>query len=144
MTDELKKCPFCGKEHPIYEAAPIIGYREDDGEGIIGEWRVLVSLQDHEDELTPEVWNTRPLEDALQQRITTLEAQLRWIPVSEGLPVSNNLYEVKRGPKDNWVYTYAFYWEDGKWTQYESIGFYDDILEWRVIPELPNPPEEKA
>jgi hypothetical protein len=61
---ELKPCPFCGRSHPIYKFAPVIGYESESGEPIYGEWMDLVSLQTHGDALTPETWNTRPLEQS--------------------------------------------------------------------------------
>ena len=73
--DNLKPCPFCGKDHPIYKSAPIIGYRGEDGVPINGIWRDFVSLQEHGDEITPETWNTRPREAELEARIAELESE---------------------------------------------------------------------
>ena len=77
-------------------------------------------------------WNTRPIEDALNQRIAYLESLLRWRPVSE-IPTKGGFYEVKYWKFDR-KYTDVVSWNP------HTIGFYnldaDSVIEWRPIPEL--------
>jgi hypothetical protein len=79
------------------------------------------------------------IEDALQQRIATLEAQLRWIPVSEK-PKGGEAYFIAflNGEAYDWSY-----YCDGKWTKLND----DDqrlVTHYKDFNRLPNPPEEKA
>jgi hypothetical protein len=88
----------------------------------------------------------------LKARIATLEAQLRWIPVSEGnLPAINVKVEVKCAgggvaigrttlqstAKFPFFYFFDVYDIESEWN--ERIW---TAVAWRPIPELPNPPEE--
>jgi len=72
-TDELKRCPFCGKAQMTdEERGDVIPYR---GRPRRCDWCGCTSSQD---------WNTRPLEDALQDEIQRLRKQIEvmkaWIP----------------------------------------------------------------
>lgn len=61
MSEELKPCPFCGKEPRI-----VIGkYATCETEGCPTE-AIAVPVKK---------WNSRPVEDALQKRIAELEAE---------------------------------------------------------------------
>ena len=73
MSEELRPCPFCGKEPAIDNNFAICV--NDDCE-----------LSDYWSGLEVGSWNTRPIEDALKARIAELEAERRWIPVSKSLP----------------------------------------------------------
>lgn len=79
MSEELKPCPICKSE----SSGAFI-------HGMFVSWICnncnLETYQCCEEEQARELWNTRPIEDALQARIDALEAKLRWIPVSERLP----------------------------------------------------------
>ena len=61
MSDELKSCPFCGREqHLCPEEIPYTGQLHECGSCNV------ISYD----------WNTRPIEDALNARITELEQEL--------------------------------------------------------------------
>lgn len=102
MSEKLKPCPFCGAEACIKHSwVPksrhiAIGCSDDRG---------CPASNDEQDEQggfscefdnfedAARNWNTRPLEDALQaraeaaeKRVAELEAEMRWIPVTERLP----------------------------------------------------------
>ena len=71
--DELKPCPFCGQYPDVLTGSSIVavvcprcGYEFD--WPLSSDWRAE--------------WNTRPIEDALQARITELEAALRKVAVA--------------------------------------------------------------
>ena len=68
----LKPCPFCGGKNvlstELQDGLPFIAYCQCGAEN------------------EAENWNARPIEDALNARIAELEAERRWIPVSERLP----------------------------------------------------------
>jgi hypothetical protein len=70
MTDELEMCPFCGKSQI---EAP---------ESCVCESETLMRMSRKE-------WQHRPIEDELRAEISALQAQTRWIPVSERLPEKN-------------------------------------------------------
>ena len=71
MNEKLKQCPFCGGEAELC-------YSEVDT--FCRKCNVIQET---------EMWNTRPIEDELRARIAELEAERRWIPVSERLPEAN-------------------------------------------------------
>jgi hypothetical protein len=57
MTDELKPCPFCGDKAEVYERPNYVLV------GCSGEKNEVCDLITCS--MTPEEWNTRPIEDAL-------------------------------------------------------------------------------
>lgn len=63
---ELKPCPFCGGTKICTEKGINLNYCDNCSA-----------------ESNIEHWNTRPIEDALNKRIDELEAERRWMPVSE-------------------------------------------------------------
>jgi len=78
MMDELKACPFCGSSNTTLDYYEISCPQE------LG---TIVVCNDCGASAKSIVdWNTRPIEDALNARIAELEAERRWIPVSERLP----------------------------------------------------------
>jgi len=97
MDEELKPCPFCGQDHKSYSYWNIVGYDER-GNPIKGEKKEYVDFYADSDEkstvyISPETWNTRPIEDELRAEIASLKAELaaereknRWIPVGDRLP----------------------------------------------------------
>lgn len=62
--DELKPCPFCGQKA---ERTPINGSVCCPVRGI----------GKHTDYLRPDVWQNRPIEDALQKRVEELETHIK-------------------------------------------------------------------
>ncbi len=62
MTEQLKLCPFCGKE-PYFD----------------GVFVTCLNTSCHAitEDILPEYWDRRPIEDALRQRIAVLEEVLR-------------------------------------------------------------------
>ena len=83
MMDELKACPFCGSSNTTLDYYEISCPQE------LG---TIVVCNDCGASAKSIVdWNTRPIEDALNARIAELEAERRWIPVSERLPEKGNL-----------------------------------------------------
>jgi hypothetical protein len=73
---ELKPCPFCGSSN----------VNEIDMQAVCQNCHVINGDPADFDFPSIPAWNTRPFEDALQARITELEAAQRWIPCSERLP----------------------------------------------------------
>ena len=76
-------------------------------------------------------WNKRPIEDALNARIAELEAERRWIPVSERLPEKDGYYLVS----DDWdgVLSCEFLTE----RRVEPIWEVPGVLYWMPLPEPP-------
>ena len=76
---ELKPCPFCGNTNLHHTETSIFHavWCKDCG--------AMVDIDDGD---AIKLWNTRPLEDALQKRIAELEEAQRWKPLSE-LPEEN-------------------------------------------------------
>ncbi len=116
---ELKPCPFCGRSDVIFnQDTDIVHCRWCGG--------VYDSLF-----LCDASWNTRPIEDALNARIAELEAERRWIPVSERLPKEKqSVLALDRTGT-------AYHWEYSKCLSNIFVGYY---THW--IP-LPEPPEVK-
>lgn len=64
---ESKRCPFCGKEQSENNFFSCDGYPQ-----ACGCWEETQTGEEAE-----QVWNTRPIEDALNARIAELEAELK-------------------------------------------------------------------
>jgi hypothetical protein len=166
---ELKKCPFCGSEATNPMTKNSSKYADCSNQDCItnkivyvtvDEWNtrpIEDALQARIDELEQyksqapayidgiaDFWKDKcAKQDA---RIATLESQLRWIPVEEGLPepLPLRLYDVKQ------VYSYdilrgiCYFWYSG-WIDHKDGSNWNKLVtHYRPIPELPNPPEEKA
>ena len=79
---EMKPCPFCGSENTVrlpYNDHADIERCKNCNLTIIVPFGYTM-------------WNTRPIEDALHSRIAELEAERRWIPVTEKLPETDGQY----------------------------------------------------
>jgi ribosomal protein S27AE len=149
---ELKKCPFCGESKDGTEVVEHEGWKKL-ACGYCGAMSPGGNcIHDIE-----ENWQSRPLEDALQARIESmqddigimavdlndanntiadLESLLRWIPVSEK-PKGGEAYFIAflNGEAYDWSY-----YVDGKWTKLND----DDqklVTHYKDFNRLPNPPE---
>ena len=76
MTEELKPCPFCGRE-PLRESAfdgthLFVGCESCEISPGISDGGHAIALLSH--------WNTRPVEDALRARVAELEAFRASVP----------------------------------------------------------------
>ena len=113
----LKPCPFCGKEPQEIT--------------LNGEPKVVCRCLVRE----PNIWNNRPIEDALNARIAELEEKQRWIPVGERLPEIT----VPVLFLADWDAIYEGCIYDGKTiTLYYFDNYQDsDITHWMQLPELP-------
>ena len=83
MSEELRPCPFCGEKATLdYSVLPNRKhwFITCDCCGMM--YQYTLSQRKY----VKDGWNTRPIEDALNARIAELEAERRWIPVSERLP----------------------------------------------------------
>ncbi len=71
--EELKPCPFCGSTNLYHTETSIFHavWCKDCG--------AMVDIDDGD---AIKLWNTRPLEDALQKRIAELEAELNFLRLS--------------------------------------------------------------
>jgi hypothetical protein len=124
--NEIKPCPFC-KHFAGFSV--ILPYEEDPG-------RVACMFCGAE---TPfDIWNARPIEDALQARIAELEAEVEELkPYKYG-------YSTRKKPKPHeWVIVdykehlyFGYYDEDKRWvTQYRD-NIRDGVRRWYPAPVL--------
>ncbi len=127
---ELKPCPFCGGSNITEEASISVVFCADCG---------------GEKDTDMGSWNTRPIEDALTARIAELEAERRWIPVSERLPedCERVLVRARNSPQN--LPRRAFYtYRNGKWVNDEvdidNVYSNLSVTHWMALPE---PPEVK-
>ena len=127
MMDELKACPFCGSSNTTLDYYEISCPQE------LG---TIVVCNDCGASAKSIVdWNTRPIEDALNARISELEAAQRWIPVSERLPERDGFYLVLENVNQVAGYYHwckVFGWNtDGGRTNIQSV------THWMPLPEPP-------
>ena len=122
---ELKPCPFCGSEDVVRlshnDRADIERCRNCN-------LSIIVPLG-----IT--MWNTRPIEDALNNRIAELEAERRWIPVREQMPTSGTQWVLLKNGKMDFDFTYIdggrhYWWRNGS-----------NVTHWMPLPELPEAQE---
>ena len=118
---ELKPCPFC-KHFAGFSV--ILPYEEYPGH---------VACMFCGAETPFDIWNTRPIEDALRARIAELEAKQRWIPVSKRLP--EEFTPVLTIGKDELPITAVV--DGGHW--YSSFEYSLNVTHWMPLPE---PPED--
>ena len=142
---ELKACPFCGEPLRIINNEPFGGYviwhhgkdeecpLATDLDGGTAPIQLVYSNRKY----LERVLNTRPIEDALQARITELEQAQQWIPVwdkpkKEGWYITlSTMNSVKR----SWVEPKIWkgYWESGA-----SL-----VTHWMPLPTPPEADDEK-
>ena len=148
MSEELRPCPFCGKEPHIDANYHLFSCQNKDCIADATNYEATMGFFEH--------WNTRPIEDALTARITELEAERRWIPVSERLPEieegdSKEYDVVITYPRESSVtvawWTYNIFDKTHQrriWTEDQGEFGHEDITKyvthWR---ERPKPPEVK-
>jgi Lar family restriction alleviation protein len=138
---ELKPCPFCGGEAAYTQILGNYGRPHEvycsTCDGGITEGRSKDGVIHN--------WNNRPIEDALTARIAELEAEQRWIPVSERLPEFNKVVAViDMSDKDSHlcnVYETAILVEVRGDTRFGFIGHSgwdsSDVTHWMPLPKLP-------
>ena len=126
---ELKLCPFCGT---LPQANTWIFRGISETRYFCPNQECPLSVR----AVTLERWNSRPIEDALTARIAKLEAERRWIPVSEGLPKENApvlVLTVLGGMFVDFIH--------GKSVVTGNPDFYEldveDVTHWMPLPELP-------
>ena len=114
MTEnELKPCPFCGGTNWRATNDEFTCVTCNDcGTIITFDFRFIEETN----------LNTRPIEDALQERIVELEAEnealreaQRWIPVEERLPEEGDIYQVVKQSEAGAYTTHCYYYGNGLW-----------------------------
>ena len=107
---EPKPCPFCGNDKK--ELLSCSGGDDD----------IVICLDCLAENMRLNCWNTRPIEDALQERIAELEAEnealreaQRWIPVEERLPEEGDIYQVVKQSEAGAYTTHCYYYGNGLW-----------------------------
>ena len=77
MNDELKACPFCGKETAEVECDGAFWWVKCQSCGASGHVYWFILNNGNARDIVIDNWNTRPIEDALRLRIAELEAELK-------------------------------------------------------------------
>ena len=75
MNDELKACPFCGKETAEVECDGAFWWVKCQSCGASGHVYWFILNNGNARDIVIDNWNTRPIEDALRLRIAELEAE---------------------------------------------------------------------
>ena len=134
MNEELRPCPFCGKENTVAGSTERM---------ILGWWYACEDcFENRKGGVYEDRWNTRPIEDALNARIAELEAERRWIPVSERLPECEKDVLVfwgkaSDGSKIDWFGTaWRNECDDGKWCTDPIVPTH-----WMPLPGMPEAEE---
>jgi len=131
MSEELRPCPFCGKEPHIDANYFLYGCRNKDCIADSTNYEPTIGFF--------EDWNTRPIEDALQARIAELEAAQCWTPVSEGLPeLDQDVFAVVDGELDRGHFYQQ--WDGEVFFSSDEKGAMMVATHWMPLPE---PPEVK-
>jgi len=123
-----KDCPFCGEDiGPVVarQGTKYTFYQVMHQPNKKGHRHGLIIMDVDE-------WNTRPIEDALNARIAELEAERRWIPVSERLPENiSNVLILSRGEQ----LIASYHSKYSLW----YVPFVDKpvVTHWMPLPELP-------
>ena len=126
---ELKPCPFCGGVAQV-NTWTMHGITES---------RCFCPNSDCPNSVRTvalEQWNTRPIEDALTARIAELEAERRWIPVSERLPdnwESVLTIDISKSTRD--MVTAFYNPETSLWSTHFLCDLW--VTHWMPLPEPP-------
>lgn len=126
MTD-LKPCPICGSEKVVIMESgnePDWFFAHCDGCGTEGSADLGISV-------AIEHWNTRPIEDELNARITKLEAAHQWISVSKRMPEEGDDVIVW-----NWDFARVAWRDECNWwvTDKNTIS---GVEYWMPLPSAP-------
>ena len=140
---EMKPCPLCnGKGYSMPRKINIANRISKNMGWVCGCGKCDLHVYGDDQISTEKVWNTRPIEDALQARIAELEARQRWIPVSERLPEEGTPVLVHFNELNDVIIAHhdSFHpsWETGgDWNYMDEE--YNWATHWMPLPE---PPEE--
>lgn len=140
MSNKLKPCPFCGhteiRNHNCKTECSYCGARVE-----------FVELADCYDKLNAKDrpdWNDRPIEDALQASITSLEAEnaklkeqiVTWHKYPDEKPTESGRYVIHRRhnvmPRID-----VRFWTGKDWRDRDDSVYDRDIAYWAYLPEPP-------
>ncbi len=132
MSEELKPCPFCGNVHEITETwydGPLYGV-EGDGCPV---WVTAFEEDDtREREKVVNLYNSRPIEDALRAELEAERQKTRWMSVSDAEPLEDEV---------GWYYVIIS--KRRVWAKWNGDGFYVNgvklqrVTHWMPLPEPP-------
>ena len=137
MNDELKACPFCGKETAEVECDGAFWWVECQSCGASGHVYWFILNNGNARDIVIDNWNTRSIEDALNARIAELEAAQRWIPVSERLPEDGDFVLI--WDEMNGAYIAEHSKQVPQWAAdgyYRHGTSYKYITHWMPLPEV--------
>jgi len=124
---EIKPCPYCGStDIKLHDEITHAVWCQE----------CFSEVESIDIESAIKLWNTRPIEDALQARIAELEAQQRWIPVSERLPdnwESVLTIDISKSTRD--MVTAFYNPETSLWSTHFSCDLW--VTHWMPLPEPP-------
>ena len=132
MMTEPKPCPFCGNDKK--ELLSCSGGDDD----------IVICLDCLAENMRLNCWNTRPIEDALQERIAGLEAEngalreaQRLIPVAERLPEDYKRVLIEFDDGGTSIATHSHI--PKQWSTIDKLHFHGDsynwVVAWRELPD---------
>ena len=124
MSEEFERCPFCGRE----------AYLDDELVCCTGGEACVTGFLSK----SPEEWNTRPIEDELRTEIAALQAQTRWIPVSERLPMDIDEQYLTLSTNSE---VFIMFWNEYWYSPFDENGDESciNVTHWM---QLPIPPRD--
>jgi hypothetical protein len=127
MPVELKPCSFCGSAPETNNRGTIVWCPDPDDESTERRCPIIRNA------FSPEAWNFRPLENALNAEIARLLVGMGWQPIRTA-PKDGTMVLVRNEAGK----CHVVFWHSGyeSWTLSFSDTGLDNITHWAALPQL--------